>query len=346
MSGISGLIACATIQDQLNGNFRQLTNQAVEPSPFLGVLTSEMNAANTLQRQINTGTGKLRKVEVIYEQRLQEDVVESDATLNCDGGTTPTELSHEYELDPHAGSSVKWSIAPHDLIYRCEADEIFFARQLQKYIDVLVRKINTDSITKAITLVGNFATSGTDTAKVLTTRNAAGTDTPDVIEKIRFEYMEMGFMGAPIVFGGSETFYNYFNRMPARCCQTTFGIDIGTLYAQNSLMAVYDRKINSIMGSDELLSIAPGALQLITWNEFKSSRNTMNLPNVVYGTIVDPVTGLEFDYYAEFSCGTWNFQLKLAHDVVAMPDDMFAASDRLNGVNWVNQWVITNPELA
>lgn len=342
MSYSTDFVACAKIQDVLDDHFGQLTNQLREPSPFLEFIVSRRNTNDLLQRQMSTN-GKKKTVELIYKQRRLESDVSDTAELDCEGGPSRGDTSAEYTL-PDTGSSIAWTIDPMYLTERCEADDTYLAGEVQANMDTLIRKINTDSLTKAATLFGNFATTGTDTAKVITTKTAAGADDLEAVEDIVYEYREMDYYGAPVIFGGSKEFWSYFNRQGSRCCNTALGLDVDAFMRANPVLPFYERKAESIIGTNGILAMAPGALQLLYWHKFRGAllRN-IDTPTHKYGIITDRVTGLEFDYFAQLDCGVWKFQLSLYHDVVGMPADMFAAGDRLEGVTWVNEFVITNP---
>jgi hypothetical protein len=92
-------------------------------------------------------------------------------------------------------------------------------------------------------------------------------------------------------------------------------------------------------------SIIPGAVQMISFNEFKGILE-MNDSTLVQGTLQhpDPNLPLTFDYRAEYTCNgadskVWNFEVALNHDFIFLPADMYQAGDRLEGVNGILKFV-------
>lgn len=339
-------IACPNIQETLNGHFGELSGTYREPSPFTEFLVSAENTKNVLQREIAPpGNAKIRTVVLRYESRFTENEVSSDANIDCTGGDKPGETSASYDIDPDVGSKKKWTIDLVDLRSRCEADSVFFARQVQKAMDVLVRDINTKNWTKAATLFGKFPTTGNNSKIDVATKNSSGVYIPQAIERVRYEYMQMDYYGAPALFGGSMEFYNYFDAMSAACCNTATGIDLGVMFGQKNIVPFFDRKAETALGTGEFLAMAPGALQWLYYNRFDGERGIISIDTETEkaGIIVDPYTGIKFDYYAKYDCQVWNFNLSVAHDLVGLPDDLFCADDRMTGVTWVNNFDIVNP---
>lgn len=327
------------------GHFDAISGIQREMSPFTEFLTSPTNTAGVLQKQIDAGNGHKRQVQLIYEARDTENQVGDSAVQDCNGGDKPGEDSTTYEIDETVGSTIKWTISHTDLIDRCEDDATFFARQLIRKLDVIGRKINTDNWTAAAALLGNFA-DGAATAEVVKTRENNGAYSPDALEVVQFQFMELDYNGPVALFGGSQEFYTYFQSMAGMCCNTTLGIDVAALFASKSLVPFYDRKSQAALGAGHFLGLRPGALQFITYNQFNSPKFVMDTEIYKQGVITDPFTGISYDYIAKFDCGNWHFQLKLAHDLVGVPTDLFCADDRLSGVTWVNDFIITNPEVC
>lgn len=341
---LNNIISCPNAQADLNGNFGQLSGNYREPSPLTEFIVSPANTGGFLQKQLDLGTGRKRAVELRYRSRWSENQVTDSADLSCKTGDEPGHTSKVYEIDSSIGSSTTWKYSLRDLEDACEEDALFFARSLQDAIDVLVRKINTDNWTKAATLLGKFPSTGLTTAVTVKTKNADGTYIPEALEKLRFEFLQMDYTGVPVVFGGSELFSLYFAAIGAACCNSTTGVDLNALFQQQRVVPFFDRKAETALGANYFLAIAPGALQFLTYNEFKGAKGirVLDIDTEKQGVIVDPYTDIEFDYHAQYDCGTWYFQLKVAHDLVGLPDDIFCADDRMTGVNWVNQFLINN----
>jgi hypothetical protein len=339
---VGDFISCPAIQNTLNSQFNGLTGLLVEPNPFLEFITSPVNTQGTLQKQIDEGNGHVRQVTLLYESRLLENAVSNSSVQSCTGGTKSCEDSYTYDIDTTLGSSYKFTYAQSDLINRCEDDATYFARQIMKMMDVIERKIGSDSWVQAVLGVGKFV-GGVSGPINAATKNSSGVYIGDLIQKIRYQFMLMGYSSAPVVFGGSEEFSNYFNAMGAMCCNTAQGLDLGNLLAQQPVVPFFDYKANDKVGSNQMLAMAPGSYQLLTYNEYKGPRRVLNTDVYQQGTVISPRSGLEFDYMASFSCGTWTVQLKLAHKLVTLPNDLFQSADRLSGITWSGTFKIVNP---
>lgn len=341
---VGDFIACPAVQKVINGEFGTITGRQREPSPFTEFIVSDQNTQGILQREVSPGSGKLRSVTLTYESRFTEDQVSDDASIDCTGGDKPGETSETYSIDPSVGSKFKWSVDLSDLATRCEADSAYMARQVQKAIDVVVRDINTKNIEAAASLVGNFASTGSDAAITVKTKNTDGVYIAEAMEKVRFQMLQNEYYGSVALFGGSELFSLYFSAMNAACCNSTYGLDLNAMFAQKNLVPFFDRKVDTLLGTNEFFALVPGALQMLTYNRYNGEKGirVINQDTEKAGTIIDPMTGLEFDYKAQYVCETWNFTVSLAHKLVGAPTDLYCANDRLTGYTGVNQFVINN----
>jgi hypothetical protein len=110
---------------------------------------------------------------------------------------------------------------------------------------------------------------------------------------------------------------------------------------------VWDPLASGLIDTGSLLigAMRPGALQPIWVNRFADENGiqAIDAGNYKAGVIVDPYTGIPFDYIANLDCGTWNVQMGITFDVVAPPSDMFSSADRMDGVNWINRFRVVNP---
>lgn len=344
MSAIGSIISCPEIQDTLNNEFGNLTGQVPITDMLVPFLISDINTQNVLQTQVNAGNNRsrIRTVELVYQQRMVESEISTTSVLNCDGGDAPGEFSTQYTIQEDEGVAYSWSITPNDLIRNCRDNNTWVVREIQRVFDGLVRKMNTVVADEVALNTGDFLNG--DTERTTQTKQSGVDPAYDLIEDVRFAFEELEFAGTPFLFGFGEA-KRYFNRVQAACC-ADIGMDLFEYAQNNEVVFMKDKKIpTSLGGSDKFMAMAPGAIQLLTWNEFKDETGvvTFNDDTYVQGTLVDPRTGLEFDYFAEFDCGTWNFQLKLAFQTVYLPTDLFQPDDDLSGTNWVLKFDISNP---
>lgn len=344
------LIACEAIQLRLTApEFNGLTDEFSEPSPLVEFLTSPANTQGVIQSIVDDGAGKVKTAKVVYRNRTQESSYSNSTAMNCAGGVQDCELSTSYSIDTTVGTSITWSIELSDLQAACMADEYYVAKTLRNKLDGLIRTINTKTWIQSIALFGNFATSQTSTAINVATKNSTGVYVPEAIQKVKYEAMQNGYYGNLVAFGGNYEFQTYFDSFGYACCNTAVGMDLADFATKKGIIPIFDRKLapatNGGFTTNEFVIMAPGTLQLLTYNQFRGSNGitVINSELLKQGVITDPRTGLTVDYYASYTCGVWNFQIKLAHKLIAPPADLFASGDRMNGVNWFNRFNISNP---
>ena len=344
MSNTTTYISCPAIQENLDLLFKGNDTMMRKPTPVLKVLTSAENTSNFLQNQIDDQNGKTRQVQAIYQNRWTSTKANDSADLNCGGGTFMDDKSTTYSIDPSVGTGVVWSITPAQLVKRCEDNGITFARGVQQAINAALDSMEKKTITQLVSLLGNFATTGTSTAIDVATLNSQGLSVPNLIDRLKYEFAFMEHSENPLfLFYTNFSMESYFAQMAYRCCSSTFGLDLNEYFANQNIMPFFSLNVDTLLGANKFFALTPGAAQLLTFNQFRGYGNEIGDDSIKMGVIYDPDTGIPFDYYAQFQCGTWNFQVKVAHKLVGIPTDAFATDDSLKGVTWANQFRVVNP---
>ncbi len=345
---VSDLITCGSLQAQLNDHFSK-TNPATlrEPTPLIEFITSPTNTSNIIQNQIAPGNGKLRTVELAYESRFLESEVSTDATMVCISDNEGGQKSQLYQLDPEVGVSIDRKFSLADLSVICEEDGSYIYRQIQMMMDAAIRKMATVTWGQVPALIGKFGPGVTPNVSeelvVKTKKATSGDPDTDAIEKIRFASKDALYGSVPYIFGYGETDL-YFHRINAGCCAAS-GIDIGSDALRQGMVFFSDYRAEEALGANHFITLAAGALQLLTYNSYMGAKGIRVIDTDVYKqTIIkDPETGINFDFNWKFDCGFIHVQVKLAHKLVGAPADMFEVGDRLEGVTRVNEYLITNP---
>lgn len=351
MSHNSTLIPCVDLQDRLNGYFINCdTGLIVEPVPVLEYGLSPLNTNGVLQNQTSPGSAKRRTIQLIYDQRLEESQVGTSCTEDCTGGEKDGELVEEYEVNDCA--SIKWTIDLVDLQTHCFDDQFYFERQLLKHIHVLDRAIETDAVTKLVALKGKFALDDRDgkhagggiiaaDIKKVKIEYADLKPDPEAITSISYSAMLANYCGRPVLFGWGD-FWQYMKmQMPNGCCADS-GLDLGAILNQFGFAVLGDYRIQNTLGMDMFLMVDQGAYQILHYNAFVGPKGIQTIDDDAHKrtVVASPITGMVYDFSANFDCGSWNFQLKVEWDLVGLPNDLFHASDRLNGVRFINQFQI------
>ena len=261
------LLECPTIQDKLNDHFTTCDPTAIrEPIPFLEFIVSRTNTRNILQNQIAPGSGKIRNVDLVYEPRLNENEVSTTSIQSCTSGAEGGQRHENYNLNVDVGSSYPMKFKLTSIAEICEADELYIARQLQKGMDVMIRKIATTTMEQVPALKGNFgpnvATVNGSNELVVATKKASGDIDTNFIEQISFAAMDTQYCGVPYIFGYDEI-HKAFKRVKAGCCATD-GLNVGDFARNEGMVFMTDKRVLEVFGANHFISVGAGALQLLT----------------------------------------------------------------------------------
>ena len=353
MSTLASFISCPNVQVGLGEVFFGQSNlKSYNQGNILKFLTSGTNTDGVMKSTVATG-GKLKTVEVVYGQRYTVDEVGDSGIVTCETGTVQGETSKTYTLDPADGSNIKWSVPTSELRRRCEADANYINREILKAMNAVIAGAEKKTADKLVLNLGNFASdvdagqpAGTSTYKAAPGYDSSNRLSYAAYEMVSYETMANDFMTVPVVFGG-ESWFKYAKAIGAACCGDN-GVDAGLYATNNPYLFSYSREIPAATGeTSSAVALVPGAVQLLWANEFEQEILQFDNGSLFQGTLLypDPALPITFDYRAEYVCGeggskVWKFELALNHDVVFMPDDMFKATDRLFGVNGVNEYRI------
>jgi len=332
MSIYSELVQCPNVQASINQLFLADPTQSREVESFLMFLTDPVNRS-MLQGMTAIGDSRIRTVEAVWKQRYLETETSSSAINGCEGGEMGDEATEKYEIDPDFGTKIEFSIELSKLRKNCKTNAQWFAEEVQARIDQLIRGVAMRTSQELPALVGQFR-DGTSAKDALTRDGNAFVN--NALQLINRQYREINGWNRPFVFGAG-LIADYFESVEFGCCADVLSIDLGEFVRRHNVGFMYDRRIPEQLSGDEgFVAVAPGALQLLYFNEYEGDRQVMDQPDFVQGTITDPLTQIPIDWWASFDrCGKWNFSLKLAHMLVGMPEHLYRANDPLSGVNYV-----------
>lgn len=351
-ANLSSYISCPAIQNVLNGdkfvNFDPTTQRAV-PN-LTRVLASPLNTQGVLQNQIAPGGGRTRTVQVTYSPRLLTSATSDSPIDGCTTTDNYGELDYNYEIDSQVGTWYSESISLDDLEENCKSDGYWVTSRVNAMIDVVVRRINEKNATELATLFGNHATTLSDAAVEGATLASDGQWVTDLVGKINREKRKEQVMGNMFAFGSGAAFGEWQDIQGFNCCTGAANVDMNGYNAAYGPALVYDGAIEDaggFNGDDDIFALmAPGAVQMLQYNKYDRGERGIRVIDTETekrGVIFDPLSGLQFDYVAKYDCDVWTFVVGTAHQLVAMPPDMFCAGDPLEGVNYLTQWKIVNP---
>lgn len=343
----TSLISCPTIQDRLNDYFvKGDPTLILEKLPIIEFLVSSVNTNGALQKQISPGNGKVRQIELLYEPRLNEDDVSTSAVQSCTSSNEGGHRSEVYTIDTTDGVEINQRFQLVDLIHICEADGSYIERQIMKMIDAAKRKMATRTWSQVTSMIGQFGprvTVAAGNVLEVATKTSSGAIDTDFIESIAFAAHDTAYPSVPYIFG-YDKLHKAFKAVKAGCCASS-GLDVGLFAEQNDMVFLSDYRSEDALGTDEALMVAAGPLQLLTYNEYQGERGVRVIDTEDYKQTVirDPQTGIPFDFMWKFDCGNIYVQIKLAHKLVQIPNDMFFGGDRYEGTTWINNLKVVNP---
>jgi hypothetical protein len=343
------LVSANALQLALNDNFTQ--NDPSQRSENLGLLHYLFSPANLsgIQRLVAPGNGKLKNIQLVFQNRDAESTVETAIAKKCVSTNEDAEQSVTYTLDETQGVSSDCLIDITHLARATQSNPYYLAQQIQKRMDVCKRKMATLAVQALDGIKGSFASGElnvTSGVKSVKTKKTDGTLSTDLLEQTTFACMNAGYQGSPIMIGWGEA-WQYFKRLNAGCCALD-GVNVGDLYHQNELIMLGDRRITDVYPDTThqgyYFTMEQGAIQPVWWNEFEGvdGINHIDESNYKQTVLVDPISGIPFDFILSNNCGKISIQTKLAIKFIGLPNNLFATGDVFNGVTFVNKFQIVN----
>lgn len=353
MSSLSDFVDCPDLQTNLNSWFGQDPQLIVEPVVMTQFLQNGMNAIEGMTVKLSDltspGKGKMRTVQLTYTPRfLESDVLTGEGRTDCTSTNIVGETSALYEIAETDYIQADILIDYWQLKKRCEENATYFQRTLQQLIDQITRARETMLYTELAAMGGAFSVNEPDVTsdvKSIPTAFVNGTLDPTGMAEIVTATRYAGYQTGPIIFGG-RSMGIYFNKINAGCCSID-GVDIDKLHSQYGFAYLESYRADDAFGATSFFSVAPGAVQLLEWSEYEGDAANLNFidtPQLQARTIIDPRTGSKYDYKMVMDCnGKISIFVRSWFKLVNLPADAFFAGDRLEGVNWINEFVIDNP---
>lgn len=345
-----GFCNCPEIQDALNSYFTTCDPTKIMGMAEIGLvafLNSPVNRSGIIQRQISTGRGKKRILELEFTPRILPSEIGTSSVRQCNSGTNYGNQCETYEMgDDHL--SADWRFRIEDLADTCKDNPQWVEDSILNHMNAMVRRLDQEYSTRLTTLNGDFANGETGTnpandLKTVNTQDAAGDFDRNLIREMEFASKNMSYCTIPYVIGWNET-DKYFNEQRAGCCADE-GIDIGEFSRGNPSVFIPDVNIETDFGANHFITMAAGATQPLFYTEFEGPEgtNSFNDESYIQGVLTHPSLGIPFNFLFNVDCGVLSYQLRINWDLVGMPAGMFFAGDRLTDVTFVNDYVIVNP---
>ena len=323
------LTAAATAGDLVNVR---------QPIGLLEALNSAGNTANLdIQPDYSRG-GKTNKVLVKYLQPDAEaDATDENTSLCDETGVSTTYDWAEVEADQFAASQVK-ALTFTEMRALCETGNEFRVKLINNAINSVNRKINSQLITLFQAGAGGIlnGSGALGTQYDLLWNDGVNPLTPNAngwLDMIQ-DLADVGMTGVPLMVGGGN-FKRYVDLQGIACCNAS-GLDASQL---NEVMPYYDNQIaTTITGpsyTNTFFAFAPGAAAFVSRPQYVDQFRMVN-DSFIFDTIVDPITGLEYDFELKFDeCDkAYKWRLSLKHGLFQLPLDMFKPADARSEVNF------------
>ena len=319
-----------------------------EQLPFLEFLLSPENA-KLIRTEVSPGGGKLKTVQARWIQRLPEtEVEEGGDILTCTSTNTYGDSTTTYTVDTTDTYTASQLINAADIARHCQENSRYVLESIMRLMDVLDRKVASAAAVQAVSKIGNWGTDVegfyTVTSDCLVIDTINGNEpNPFAIADIQQATRMANYPSAPVAFGGAAM-QRYANAMAAGCC-SQYGINLLEITQQNGFGFAYDSRLAAAQGSQtKALITTAGALQWLSFNLAEWNAGITPVAGSNYSkTLLFTPAGLPVDLTMKDDCGNLSIVLTTTGILAALPTDIYEASDKFAGVNYVNCVSIVNP---
>jgi hypothetical protein len=295
---------------------------------YLDALMSEENRMGFEAIPIPTN-GKYRAVQVNYIQRGIADSVNLTCTNSCDTDQEIAPLETIVNIT-NCIETKGMKFSEDQMRKLCEADAVYVSSVIMAQMNALNTALNQQLLAGQSSNFGKF---GDGTTQKDIKLFEATTNAPRAIAsaQIRHEFDLVGASGSPMIIGGGN-FDLYAKTQQIACCNANTGTDLSRW---TDYMYYNDRFVNTVIGANEFVVLAPGAVQLLTWNKYVGDYAKRN-DVFEHGTITDPFTGLTYDLKVHYDdcADEWSIKLSLNWELFFLPENSFNEDDTNAGVNY------------
>lgn len=346
-----GLHGCPEIQAELDSYFETCDSSLLpDPAPLNEFLWSPLNRSG-IQQLLTPSENKIRTLVLRYDQRiLESDVEEVDSCERvCTTTTKRGDLTQEYTIDTCNVLRYGNLINANDFKEACRSNFEIINKKLRLMMNVMLRKVATKMTALAAGHVGVWPSdAGTIVAGELVVNTLKTGSTTDIdprsIEDIDFALKFANYCNGAAIFSG-RTLSKYINLMSKGCCSAA-GYDLEKLFAAYGFASMFDRRLHNEIGADYALAIAPKALQPVYYvknNDGVNDAIGLNVgANYQKQVIYEPSTGLPIDLTLSDDCGNVSIIMETVVDLKALPSDLYAPGDYMEGVTGVGKIKVVN----
>lgn len=320
-----------------------------QPVGFLDAIVSPYNREGFTQINPNNGNGGKRPVEVQYIKPLLATAIVDTPADVCAGALEMEPFvkilnPEDFEYFGTPGMKLSYN----EVMKLCGTDndaENYRSRMIMGMINGLNTRINQYLLTTQNVNWGNFYGTGSSVAIAAPIIAAADGSirVPGWVASVSASLNSIRITRPPLIVGGGLV-YQYAMMAQWGCCNNA-GINLAAatqnLYYFNDI----ESSTAPYWGANVFGAFSPGAMQLVTYNANNQVTNQES-DTFVFGNVIDPVTGLNYDFKLIFDpCdgvnGTWRFSMGVEVNLWHLPPDMYAATDPMFGANGTLRFTAT-----
>jgi hypothetical protein len=280
---------------------------------FIDALMSDINRIN-IRTEIVPTNGKFRAVQINYQSQACDDDVSTDPTPNCTTSLAPA--PSEALITSFDVAKYKMKFAENDMRKLCEADSVWVGQNIMRAMNAVNMKVDKLILATQAANMGTFADGSVSKDIPLFNSTTQG---PNAMAwaGIRHYYDELGAASTPLIVGGGSIDL-YAKAQQIACCNSTVGMDLARMTGDGYFYN--DVNVNSVFDPTQFIVLAPGAVQLVTWNKYLGDYAKRS-DSFEHGTIVDPFTGLVYDLKTSYDDCTesWYVELALNYNLFQVP---------------------------
>ncbi len=346
----TGYSPCLLAQEAIDAKFNGLNPGTI--STDTGMLNALVSPVNTGARSFNplperalpTADGKVKITASYLPFACDESSVEPIDDCDVTGGATPSYLYEDFYID--SVSTVKFTLKDEEFRSMCESAGTQLNDMIVRETDKLLRIINKKSILQSTALFGTYpgtAVNSYANPATLQVVNGSMLYNPQMVAVVKGLYsrMQLGDI-TPMMVGAGYTDYIAFLRNISGVSDD--GINRASTFGLENFFR--DSQLDSVLPAlaPGLLTWAPGAMQLLTWNknvgpqDYSTPLNRLSAYDGIGAATTAyekqfttlNVNGLLVDFFYTYNCGVHSFAMQLHHSVVGLPATAFADCQTYN----------------
>lgn len=306
-------------------------------------------------------SGKIAELEVFYDQRTKECQITDDCFVSvCDDGTTPVRKRFTFRADNCIFTPVR-EYTLNDMEALCKDTATFMRERGFSDLRAAKEHLSVRMLGEVDALKGKnlhfdgstTAAGGSKTLDLIDTSGGQPIPLPGNFANIPLDYETNQLNGMP-AFIGQGNFELFWKLHGWSCCNATTPFGEANLEGEGRFYV--DQAANGVLGANDILMIAPGAVKAVFFNENVLVEKMGTNSNTYQSIVVPDPDGYpfswNFDLYYDICEKKWKSVYSLLWGVFGtFRDDSFASnadtpgspdcSDELDGMTGVFGYSIT-----